>query len=259
MALPPTLLEDEFLIAVDKPAGMSVAPEHGAAKGESLIERLQSVHGKGLAGVHRLDTEASGVVLCAKTKPALDMLSGQFQSKSAERVFVGLCLVQPFERCAFPFDVRRDSAGLLPEEFIMELGMDEDPRNPGRMEVFRRKGGKACESRFRTLERFGQYALVECRPVTGRPHQLRVHLAGAGAPLLNDALYGEPESLLLLSSLKRGYKGRADEKPLVRRLALHASALTFKHPATREPVTVQAPLPDDFEVALKYLRKFTRR
>ena len=79
-----------------------------------------------------------------------------------------------------------------------------------------------------------------------------------GAPVLNDPFYGDPEIKLLLSDLKRGYKGRDEEKPLLTRLALHASELTVKHPDTREPVTIRAPLPHEFEIALKYLRKFGR-
>jgi 23S rRNA-/tRNA-specific pseudouridylate synthase len=86
-----------------------------------------------------------------------------------------------------------------------------------------------------------------------------VHLAAAGAPVLNDRFYGDPEIRLLLSDLKRRYKGRAEEKPLIDRLALHASELELKHPTTREPATLRAPLPHEFEVALKYLRKFTPR
>ena len=126
---------------------------------------------------------------------------------------------------------------------------------------------------FRTLERFrgtrrpvgrgkeaaatsASFAFVECHPLTGRTHQLRVHLAAAGAPILNDPFYGVPEITLKLSDLKRGYKGREEEKPLIGRLALHATELTLKHPTTREPITLRAPLPHEFEVALKYLRKF---
>jgi 23S rRNA-/tRNA-specific pseudouridylate synthase len=75
--------------------------------------------------------------------------------------------------------------------------------------------------------------------------------------VLNDSLYGDPEVKLLLSGLKRRYKGRDDEKPLIVRLALHASELSLKHPVTREPVTIRAALPHEFEVALKYLRKFS--
>jgi 23S rRNA-/tRNA-specific pseudouridylate synthase len=83
-----------------------------------------------------------------------------------------------------------------------------------------------------------------------------VHLAALGAPVLNDAFYGDPEVKLLLSDLKRGYKGRDEEKPMLTRLALHAGELTLKHPTTKEPITISAPLPHEFEIALKYLRKF---
>ena len=126
-----------------------------------------------------------------------------------------------------------------------------------------KKHGKASVTEFTVREKFPQpagrpsFACVECRPRTGRPHQIRVHLATRGTPVLNDPLYGDATQLLL-SNLKRGYKGRVDERPLLTRLALHAGALTFTHPLTREPVTVTAPLPKDFEVALKYLRKFAK-
>jgi 23S rRNA-/tRNA-specific pseudouridylate synthase len=144
------------------------------------------------------------------------------------------------------------------------------------MRVFKGRGGKDSVTEFRTLERFrganrpvrrragdenrasapASLAFLECRPLTGRTHQLRVHLAAAGAPILNDPFYGDPDITLRLSDWKRGYKGKDEEKPLIGRLALHASELTFKHPAMREPVTLQAPLPREFEIALKYLRKF---
>jgi 23S rRNA-/tRNA-specific pseudouridylate synthase len=86
-------------------------------------------------------------------------------------------------------------------------------------------------------------------------HQIRVHLAAWGTPVLNDPLYGD-DTRLLLSDLKRGYKGRTDEKPLISRLALHAGSLTFTHPLTREKITLTSPLPNDLAVSLKYLVKF---
>jgi 23S rRNA-/tRNA-specific pseudouridylate synthase len=115
--------------------------------------------------------------------------------------------------------------------------------------------GRSAQTRIRVLSRPPQAALVECDLLTGRTHQIRVHLAASGTPILNDPFYGNA-TRLLLSDLKRGYKGRDDERPLIARLALHASALTLTHPLSRERCTIEAPWPQDFAVAVKYLRKF---
>ncbi len=269
MPLPPVIFEDDSLVAFDKPSGLLVAPDRWDKKRENLMGLVHSHprYGHSVANVHRLDADTSGLLLCAKTKPALDYLSGQFQSKTVEKKYHAFVGVLPAERAMKVMAPVRDAAGFLPDAFTVEVSLGEDERQPGRMRVFKGRGGKECASEFKTLERFGggragrfgggvTYAFVECRPLTGRTHQLRVHLAAAGAPIVQDPFYGDPDVKLMLSDLKRGYKGREDEKPLLDRLALHASALTLKHPVTREPITLEAPLPHAFEVALKYLRKF---
>ena len=264
MPLPPIIFEDEVLIAFDKPSGLLVAPDRWDKTRENLMGLVHAHprHGHGVANVHRLDADTSGLLLCAKTKPALDFLTGQFQSKTVGKKYHAVVVVLPAEQAMKVIAPIRDAASALPDAFTVELALGEDERQPGRMRVFKGRGGKECVTEFRTLERFrgppGRpgFALVECRPLTGRTHQLRVHLAAAGAPILNDPFYGNPDLKLLLSDLKRRYKGRDEEKPLIARLALHASELTLKHPVTREPITLCAPLPHEFEVALKYLRKF---
>ena len=254
--LPPIVYEDEAVVAFDKPSGLLVAPDRWDKTRVNLMGLVHDRLGHHVANVHRLDADTSGLILCAKTKPALDFLSGQFQSKTVRKVYHALAVALPPERAMKVIPPIRDELGRLPDAFTVELGLDQDPDNPGRMRAFRRRGGKASATDFTTLERFGAYAWVECRPQTGRTHQIRVHLAAAGAPILCDPFYGDPEVQLRLSDLKRGYKGRSDEKPLIRRLALHASALEFTHPISRERFTLAAPLPQEFEVALKYLRKF---
>jgi RluA family pseudouridine synthase len=229
------------MIAFDKPSGMLVAPDRWDKKRENLMGLVHDKMGHQVANVHRLDADTSGILLCAKTKPALDYLSGQFQSKTVEKKYLALVVGSPTE-----------------DAFTVDMPLREDERQPGRMRAVR-KAGKASVTEFRVLERFGKVSWVECRPLTGRTHQLRVHLSASGWPILNDPFYGDLEIKLLLSELKRGYKGRDEEKPLISRLALHASELVVKHPTTREPVTIAAPLPNEFEVALKYLRKFVRR
>jgi 23S rRNA-/tRNA-specific pseudouridylate synthase len=256
MPLPPVIYEDAALLAFDKPSGMLVAPDRWDKARENLMGLVHARFGHGVANVHRLDADTSGVLLCAKTKPALDFLSGQFQSKTAEKTYHAFVAVLPVERAMKVVAPVRSADGGLPDEFAVELALGPDDRQPGRMRVFKGRGGKASATTFRVLERFGRFVLVECRPLTGRTHQIRVHLAAAGAPVLNDPFYGDPEIKLLLSDLKRRYKGREEERPLLARLALHASALTVRHPDTREAITLRAPLPHEFEVALKYLRKF---
>lgn len=256
MPLPPVIHEDDNVIAFDKPSGLLVAPDRWDKSRENLMDAVHERLGRHVANIHRLDAGTSGVLLCAKTKPALDSLTGQFQSKTVGKVYLALVVVLQPDRVMKVVEPVRAPDGGLPDEFAMELALGEDDARPGRMRVFRKRGGKASRTDFRVLERFGRHALLECRPLTGRTHQIRVHLAAAGAPVLNDPFYGDPDEVLLLSGLKRRYKGRDEERPLIGRLALHASELTFAHPVTTASVTVRAPLPRDFEVALKYLRKF---
>lgn len=261
VSLPAVIYEDETMIAFDKPNGLAVVRDRSSKGRESLMEMVREQKNADLANVHRLDPEASGVVLCAKTKPALDFLSGQFQGRTAGQRHHAMVVLLPPER-AMPLNkpaVVRAPDGTLPESFTVELPLEEDAMNPGKMRLARKRSGKPAVTEIRVLERFGAFAFVECRPLTGRMHQIRLHLEAVGAPVLNDALYGDTEIKLLLSAFKRGYKGREEEKPLITRLALHASELVVKHPVTGEPVTITAALPHEFEVALKYLRKFAAR
>jgi 23S rRNA pseudouridine1911/1915/1917 synthase len=259
--LPPIIHEDDALLAFAKPSGLLIAPDRWDKARANLMKQVHATLGQHVANVHRLDADTSGVVLCTKDKASLDFVSGQFQGKSARKLYHALCYVPPADQAMKVGRVLRDQSGLLPPEFTIDLALGEDELQPGRMRVFKRRGGKASTTVCRTLERFHDrrgraFAWIECAPLTGRTHQIRVHLAAVGAPILGDRFYGVPDQRLLLSDLKRGYKGREEERPLLDRLALHASALTVTHPLTREPVTITAPLPNEFEVALKYLRKF---
>ena len=243
MPLPPVLFEDDAVIAFDKPGSLLLAPDRRDKSRENLLELVRAKMGGSVANVHRLDADTSGLVLFAKTKPALDFLSGQFQSKTVGKTYQALTVGVPVR-----------------DEFMVDLVLKEDEAKPGRMCVVK-KHGQASVTEFTVREKYprpagrASFAFLECRPLTGRTHQIRVHLAESGTPILNDPFYGD-DTTLMLSDLKRGYKGRADEKPLITRLALHAGGLTFTHPLTREKTTLVAPLPNDFEVALKYLRKF---
>ena len=256
MPLPPIVYEDEALLVLDKPAGLPVVVEPGAKQAATLLAQVREQHGATATNVHRPDAESSGLAVFAKTKPALDFLSGQFQAKTAKQVWTAFVIVRTSgdEMKFWP----RDAAQRVPPEFAMDWWIGQDVERKGAMKAFRRNGGQPARTTFTLAENFGGYALVQCRPESNRRHQLRVHLAAAGLPILNDELYGLPDAPLLLSGIKRGYKGGADEKPMIRQLALHASGLTLTHPLTRTPVAFESPLPTEFEIALKNLRKFTR-
>ena len=256
MTLPPIINEDDALVAFDKPSGLVVSSDRWDRAPVNLVGLARAKYGPDFANVHRLEAAASGVLLCAKTKPALDFLSGQFQSKTVDKRYLALVAVLPPERALKAAAPLRAGLGGLPAEFTIDLSLDEDETQSGRMRVCNRREGKASTTEFRVLESFGQMAWLECRPLSGRPHQIRVHLAAVGAPVLNDELYGDPSVRLLLSDLKRRYKGRDEERPLIGRLALHASELGVKHPVTREPLRLQAPLPREFEIALRNLRRY---
>jgi 23S rRNA pseudouridine1911/1915/1917 synthase len=257
MPLPPVIFEDDVLVAFNKPAALPIVADRGRPGTENLLTLIQQRFGDSAVNVHRIDSEASGVFLCTKTKAAQDFVSGQFQSKTALKNFLSLVVVRPV---APPLDkllsAARSSEGGLLNAFTVDAAIGEDEERKGRMRVFKKNGGKESLTEFQVLERFGRFVWLEARPVTGRSQQIRVHLAAVGAPILNDPLYGDLETKLLLSGLKRGYKGRDEEKPLLGRLALHASEVTIRHPLTKDLLVLQAALPDDLEIALRNLRKY---
>ncbi len=252
MPIPPVIFEDDTLIAFDKPSGMLVAPDRWDKKRENLMGLVHDKMGHDVANVHRIDADTSGILLCTKNKVALDYVSGQFQSKTVGKIYHAICVGLPEPKL---FEPNEDMPHLPLGAFFVNRDLIDDEANLGRMRTIR-KNGKASQTIVRVLERFERFTFVECRPLTGRTHQIRVHLQFSGLPILNDPFYGDGVTTLLLSQLKRGYKGRVDEKPLIARLALHASEITIKHPVTKEPFTIKTGLPNEFEVALKYLRRF---
>jgi 23S rRNA pseudouridine1911/1915/1917 synthase len=262
VSAPAIIYEDNSILAVDKPAGWSIMDKAAGAEAHSLMPFLQQRHGKHIINAHRIDRDVSGVVLCAKTKTALDSLSGEFQSKMAHRVYHGLVVMpQTDEEAAriTEFPLVRAAGGGLPTDFEIRYGLGPDLNVPGRMHVYRRRGGKPAVSQIKVIEDFGRFIWIEGRPETSREQQLQAHLAAIGAPVLGDASHGLLDVKLMLSGLKRGYKGRESEKPMIDRLGLHLSEITLRHPETKESITIEAPLPRSFEIALKNLRKFRRR
>ncbi|HYE31112.1 MAG TPA: RluA family pseudouridine synthase [Methylomirabilota bacterium] len=247
----PVLYEDSELLAVDKPAGLLASPDRYNPKRPNLMKLLHHEIARGaewarerqityLFNAHRLDFETSGIMLLAKNKPALVDLANQFGSNLPNKTYVAIVIGAP------PEDRWTISAKLAPH-----------PVKLGQMHVEPRRGKKSV-THFETVERFRGFALVKCLPETGRTHQIRVHLKWSKLPIASDTIYGGTP--LLLSQIKRRYhrKDTEEERPLIARTALHAERLAVDHPTTKERVEIQAPWPKDFEVAVKYLRKFAQ-
>jgi RluA family pseudouridine synthase len=243
------LYEDAHLLALDKPAGLLTSPDRYDPERPNLMRLLHTGLAQGkpwaaargltyLANAHRLDFETSGVLLLARDKPSLVQLANQFGSARTDKRYVALVQGAPAE------DAFRVDAKLAPHPTRPEF-IRVDP-----------KRGKKSATLFQVKERFVGYTLLECRPLTGRTHQIRAHLRSRQLPLVADTLYGGAP--LLLSRLKPGYrfKRHRDEIPLMGRAALHAGYLGLVHPVTGAPLVIEAPWPKDFRVALKYLRRY---
>lgn len=240
--LPPVLYEDDCLIAYDKPSGLLVAPDRWDKELLDLMGLVHKYASEQWANVHRLDRDTSGIVVVAKTPEALQSVQAQFDRQGVRKTYMAITLPAP-----------------VIGEGVIESPIGPDDRKPGRMRVSDEHGKEAI-TEYLVLEKYSSgHALLKVQPRTGRTHQIRVHLAHLGCPVLCDPMYeGGPP--LLLSQLKHNYKRSAgDEKPLIERLALHAHEITFAHPATGLPLTIQSPLPREFEVAIKYLRRFAAR
>lgn len=245
----PVLFEDEHLLALDKPAGLLVAPDPDNTERPSLMKLLHDGIAAGkpwaaqrnltyLNHAHRLDAEASGVLLLAKNKPAFMALADLFSAEKPVRKQLALVWGNP--------------PGNL---FESEAKLSQHPLKPGEMCVDPRTGKKS-HTKFEVLEQFSDWSLLSCSPLSDRNHQVRIHLKHAGFSIVGDELYRGKN--LWLSRLKRDYRlkpGR-DERPLMGRVALHAEELSLPHPVTGEMVTIKSEWPKDFRVALKYLRLY---
>jgi len=231
------LHEDAELLVVSKPPGVPVIPARDEDPAASLVRRLEAGYGR-LYVVHRIDRGTSGVVLFARSEAAHRFLCLQFENGRAAKTYHAITAGSPAwkdNECAL---------ALLP---------DGDRRH---RTVVDQRCGKPSHTRFAVEEAFRGFALLRAEPASGRTHQIRVHLSALGLPLLCDELYGAGRPLML-SSLKPGFKkGSRTERPLLARLALHASALVVEHPGAGTSMRFEAGPPDDFETALVQLRKW---
>lgn len=222
------VFEDGHLIVVDKPAGMVVHPAAGNRDGtlvNALLHhcagRLSGINGVARPGiVHRIDKDTSGLLVVAKTDAAHEGLAAQFARHSIDRRYLAVCAGQPSP---------------LEGTVATRLGRSDADRKKMAVLPDASRRGKRAVTHYRTLQRLSHAALIECRLETGRTHQVRVHCASIGHPLLGDPVYGRTPKAL------RPLLERLD----FRRQALHAAELGFIHPVTGERLHFRAEPPTD--------------
>jgi len=217
------LYEDEGFIVLNKPSGFAVHGGSGVNSG--VIEALRQIRPqqKFLELVHRLDKETSGCLLIAKKRSVLKVLHELFRGDGIQKTYLAL-LAGQFKR----------------KKQVVDVPLLKNVNQGGERMVTVSQAGKAAETLFTRLKAFADATLVHAAPKTGRTHQIRVHAAWLGHPIIGDDRYGEAE--LNKDFKKRGY----------RRLFLHAEQLRFAHPVTGAPLHFVAPLPDDLQALLDH-------
>ncbi|MHA1114489.1 MAG: RluA family pseudouridine synthase [Alphaproteobacteria bacterium] len=226
------VFEDADLIVIDKPAGLVVHPAPGNPD-RTLVNALIHHCGDSLSGiggerrpgiVHRLDKDTTGLMVAAKNDRAHAGLAAQFAARDIRRAYHAVAWGAP-----------------SPPQGEIDAPIGRSPANRKKMAV-RARGGRAALTRYRLLRRIGGLAsLVECRLATGRTHQIRVHMASIGHPIVGDPVYGRGRGARAGAP---GSPARVAAKALGRQ-ALHASLLGFLHPVIEKPFTFESPLPND--------------
>jgi RluA family pseudouridine synthase len=230
------LLEDDAVIALNKPAGMLVLPDRYDARKHNLYTLLKEAVGE-IYVVHRIDKDTSGVVLFAKSPESHSVLNSAFEGRRVEKKYIAIVSGVP----------ESDSGSI-------DLPVTENAHG-GHGMMIDKKHGKESHTEFRVMERFSGFSLIEAVPRTGRTHQIRIHMSAVGFPILADSLYGGGCGFVL-SSIKKSYREKGKEKPLISRTALHAFSLSLEHPSGKGIIDVKAHLPKDMQAVIKALRKY---
>lgn len=230
------LYEDEHCLVVDKPAGLLSIPDRYDPEIPNLLDSLLSYRESILVN-HRLDKNTSGIILFSKTTTAHKLFSEMFENRKLDKHYIAIVHGTPAE----------------------EVGMINLPLSPSKhtkrgMEVNIK--GKEALTKFRILKSWGLYSLLEIKLLTGRMHQIRVHLQAIHCPIVCDEMYGDGTPFFL-SSIKKKYRSPKErkERPLLSRQALHASKLSFIHPVSGEEISIESELHKDMRAVIHQLDK----
>jgi len=236
------IYEDEYILAVDKQPDIVTHPAPGHSGGTLLNAILhhcgpiadQDPERPGI--VHRLDKDTSGIILFAKTEDARRELQQQFEHRFVHKVYIAIVEGDP-----------QLDADLID----LPIGQSKQHREKMAVDL---EAGKAAQTVYQAIERFGDYTLMRCEPRTGRTHQIRLHLSAIGHPIACDDLYGATAPVFP-STIDSAVEHTEDEEPLLERQALHAGVITFNHPAGGAQMELDAPLRHDMAGLLEALRR----
>lgn len=237
------IFEDDDVLVINKPPGLVVHPGAGtpdrtlvnALLGRpGLLSQIGGVYRPGI--VHRLDKDTSGLLIVARNDAAHLALSRALARREIKRIYRAIVLRVP-----------------QAETGVVEAPIGRHPTVRTRMAV-RYDRGRPATTTWRVLERFHHFALIECRLATGRTHQIRVHLAHIGHPVLGDTLYGGGAAVAAGLAGARAHRLRGALERLARRQMLHAFELGFVHPRTGHPLVFRTDPPSDFQTLLDTLR-----
>jgi 23S rRNA pseudouridine955/2504/2580 synthase/23S rRNA pseudouridine1911/1915/1917 synthase len=234
------LYQDEDVLIINKPAGMLVIPDRFNSEIPSLNKLLETKLGQQIWVVHRLDRETSGVICFARNEEAHKYMSKLFQGHEVEKYYLGLV-----------------NGRVINESGRIEKPIAEHPVIKGKMTIA--KKGKDSITDYKIVKPWPLYTLLKFRIHTGRTHQIRVHCQSMGHSIVCDELYGDGKPFFL-SGIKKKYRlsdKDEQERPLLSRLALHASELAFKKEDGSE-VRVEAPLPKDINACVTQLDKWAK-
>lgn len=233
------LYEDDDVVVLNKPTGLLVIPDRYDNDIPSLNRILETHYHQHMYVVHRLDKGTSGVICFAKNEEAHKHMSAQFREHEVEKYYTGLV-----------------GGSVLNTTDTITTPITQHPTKSGRMITANK--GKESKTSYEVLEQWPLYSLVQFRIYTGRTHQIRVHTQSIGHPIVCDELYGDGAPFYV-SGIKKKYNlGKfEEERPLLDRLALHASKLVFTAPSGKK-VTAEAPLPKDIAACVKQLNKWSK-
>lgn len=228
------VFEDKNMLVINKPAGMITHPGAGVSSG-TLVNAVMFHCGSDLSGisgtmrpgiVHRLDKDTSGLIMVAKNDTAHQSLAAQIAAKTARRAYLAIL-----------------EGHLKTKEGVIDKPIGRNPKDRKAMAIT--QTGRRAITRYKVLQEFAKYSLIECDLETGRTHQIRVHMAHFQAPVVGDLVYNNKTTGNLVKRAKLGLVGHA----------LHAYKLAFTHPVTQELIELQADPPEDFANLLTKLGK----